>query len=99
MSDSRRMISPGPHPASTTLARAGSLYRSKSGRSCGQIAFACAARLRTIDSCAICSAWGFVLSGMVVAGGRDHMLAVIADGGGSNTGLSVRELEEAGSVF
>jgi len=51
LSASRRAISPVPQPTSTMRAAAGS--REKIGSSCGQIASACAARLRTIDSSAI----------------------------------------------
>ena len=55
----RAVISPVPQPASST-APAPIGCRAKMAASCGQIASACAARLRTIDSSAICWAWGLL---------------------------------------
>ena len=52
---SRDAASPVPHPASSMLGAAGRAYRFSSADSCGQMARACASRLRTIDSSAICS--------------------------------------------
>ena len=45
-------------PPAKLRARAGIASRRNNSRSCGQMAIACAARFRTIDSSAICSSCG-----------------------------------------
>src|SRR5581483_8913752 len=57
---SRAMISAVPQPTSRTRAPSAGGLRAKMGSSCGQMASACAARLRTIDSSAISLAWGLL---------------------------------------